>query len=352
MARRKKKKKNFKFIIIGSITLLVLLTIFYITRPEYQLKQKGYDALTVSQIIEQDSKIVSSVLKVEYKDYILELISDNNYNSSKIKDYVTYYEDNNDIKIKDVINIVNDDKTEVENITKFAKDPYFIYERLNRYIDYYNSNKDNTTSEVIRIINTNTDYDFYTNIKSTDLSKGNLVIVNKYYKLESDYIPNDLVDVDPKYGSGKLYKDAYQHLIMMSDAAELEGLSFLAHSNYRSYNTQQGLYTNYVAANGQEAADSFSAKAGHSEHQTGLAMDLRAYNGGDITKFENSKEFKWVKEHAHLYGFILRYPEGKEALTGYSYEPWHYRYVGSDVAKYIYENNITYDEYYAYFIGR
>ena len=96
-------------------------------------------------------------------------------------------------------------------------------------------------------------------------------------------------------------------------------------------------------------ADTYSARPGHSEHQTGLAIDLAAFNS-NLNNFEETKEYEWVKDNAHLYGFILRYPKGKEHITGYMFEPWHYRYVGTKVAKEIYEMDITFDEYYELFL--
>ena len=93
-------------------------------------------------------------------------------------------------------------------------------------------------------------------------------------------------------------------------------------------------------------ADTYSARAGTSEHQTGLATDVNSVS----TSFENSSAFKWLEKNSYKYGFILRYPKGKEHITGYMYEPWHYRYVGSEVAKVIKEKNITYEEYYATYI--
>ena len=132
----------------------------------------------------------------------------------------------------------------------------------------------------------------------------------------------------------------------MSDAAKKEGLKIYNVSGYRSYDTQEYLYNNYVSRDGKEKADTYSARAGTSEHQTGLATDINSVS----SKFENTKEFKWLKDNAHKYGFILRYPKGKEHITGYMYEPWHYRYVGKDVAKIIYENDFTYEEYYVNYV--
>ena len=101
---------------------------------------------------------------------------------------------------------------------------------------------------------------------------------------------------------------------------------------------------------GSDYAEHCSAKPGHSEHQTGLAVDVEGSNH-DYDDFENSKEFAWMKKNAHLFGFILRYPEGKTTITGFKYEPWHYRYVGKDVAKIIYEENLTLEEYYDKYIN-
>ena len=132
----------------------------------------------------------------------------------------------------------------------------------------------------------------------------------------------------------------------MSNAAKKDGLHIYNVSGYRSYNTQKSLYNGYVSRNGQAKADTFSARAGTSEHQTGLATDVNSVSDS----FANTKEYKWLINNSYKYGFILRYPKGKEFITGYKYEPWHYRYVGKDVAKIIHEKNITYEEYYATYI--
>ena len=135
---------------------------------------------------------------------------------------------------------------------------------------------------------------------------------------------------------------AYEKYVEMWDAAKKEGLSMMVVSAYRTEDYQRNLYNNNVRTSGKVYADNYSARAGHSEHQTGLAIDL----GSTYTSFEYSAEFRWLQNHAHEYGFILRYPKGKEWITGYAYEPWHYRYVGTDVAKIIYEEGITFEEYY------
>ena len=117
---------------------------------------------------------------------------------------------------------------------------------------------------------------------------------------------------------------------------------------YRTdYKYQNTLYNNYVLRDGKEAADSYSARAGYSEHQTGLATDINKVD----TSFEKTEAFKWLINNAYKYGFILRYPKDKEEITGYNYEPWHYRYVGKEAAKTITQENLTFEEYYAYYVN-
>lgn len=143
----------------------------------------------------------------------------------------------------------------------------------------------------------------------------------------------------------KLVKNAKTAFEKMSEDASKENLNIIAMSTYRSYNYQKKLYNKYVSIDGEKTADTYSARAGHSEHQTGLAVDV--YNKIlPYTSFEQTKEFTWMQNNAHKYGFILRYPKEKEKQTGYAYESWHYRYVGVKIATYIHKKNITYDEYY------
>ena len=143
----------------------------------------------------------------------------------------------------------------------------------------------------------------------------------------------------------QLVKEAKEAFENMSQAAKEENMNIIAMSSYRSYDYQVNLYNNYVETDGQEAADTYSARAGYSEHQTGLAVDV--YNQElPYTSFEETEEFNWMQENAYKYGFILRFPKDKVNITGYQYEAWHYRYVGKDIAEYIHNHNLTLEEYY------
>ena len=189
------------------------------------------------------------------------------------------------------------------------------------------------------------DNDFYKDIKYVYPTNYDF-IVNKNNKLSENYIPSDLQQISLEYSCDNkcLRKIAKESFEQMARDAKLEGYNIVAVSTYRSYEYQEKLYNNYVKDKGYYYADMCSARAGHSEHQTGLAVDI-ADLSLDYDNFEYTKEFIWVKENAHKYGFIMRYPKAKFHITGFKYEPWHYRYVGIEIATYIYENDITLEEY-------
>ena len=168
-----------------------------------------------------------------------------------------------------------------------------------------------------------------------------VVIANKTYSLPSNFSPNNLVSINGYIRVVDYVKDAFNSL--QSDATSI-GLNIYASSGYRSYKDQDYIYNNYVRLDGKEIADTYSARAGHSEHQTGLAIDL---NSIDMS-FDNTDESNWLKDNCYKYGFIIRYPKGKDDITGYMYEPWHIRYVGKNLAIKLYNNGdwITLEEYF------
>ena len=169
------------------------------------------------------------------------------------------------------------------------------------------------------------------------------VVVNKKYKLPSDYVPSSLV-----YFEGyTIRSEAASHLRKLLDDASSRGAPMYLISGYRSYENQLNLYNNYVKIYGQQATDTFSARPGHSEHQTGLAVDVASDECMLEGCFGNTKAGKWLKENASNYGFVIRYPDGKESVTGYKYEPWHIRYVGLFEANFLKASGLTLDELYS-----
>lgn len=193
---------------------------------------------------------------------------------------------------------------------------------------------------------------YYKNIKTITEPDIYLVLVNKEYKLPENYVPSKLELISNEFANENKYLREEARIAFESlskDAKEL-GCRIIAVSTYRDYEYQNKLYNMYVEEKGIDYADKCSARPGHSEHQTGLAVDVEGSNH-DYDEFENSKEFIWMKENAYKYGFILRYPKGKEKITGFKYEPWHYRYVGLDTAKTIHDENLTLEEYYDKYIN-
>ncbi len=179
-----------------------------------------------------------------------------------------------------------------------------------------------------------------------------LIFANKTHKLPDGYVPSDLVSitVSSTYGDLQMKQEAADALANMFAAANADGVYPVATSAYRSEEYQSELYNGYVERDGQEAADTYSSRPGYSDHQTGLATDITCEaNGYNLNQeFENTAEGQWLAQHAHEYGFVMRYPNGKEEITGYTYEPWHFRYIGVDEATALYNSdpNMTMEEYY------
>lgn len=180
------------------------------------------------------------------------------------------------------------------------------------------------------------------------------VLINKEFGLPEDYAPKDLVYPDVPF----LFKEKIEKRQMRSEAAgaleelfaaaKKDGIHLAGVSAYRSTKTQTALFNRYVKKDGIEKAKTYSAEPGHSEHTTGLSIDVSGSTGKCAAEscFGGTDEANWLDKHVTEYGFIIRYPEGKEKITGYKYEPWHLRYVGKEISKDIGERAITLEEYY------
>lgn len=169
-------------------------------------------------------------------------------------------------------------------------------------------------------------YTYYDTVEPTYID--GVLLVNKEYALPRDYGDG----ADP---------EAYQAFLKLQAGARWAGYSMPMLSGYRSFDYQDELYNDYVMADGRDLANTYSAWPGHSEHQTGLAFDV----GRISMQFANTGAGQWLARHAHEYGFIIRYPAGKEDITGYQYEPWHIRYLGVDLATKVYESGLCLEEY-------
>ena len=226
------------------------------------------------------------------------------------------------------------------------------------------NNKDNSSNKTKKVISTDNypalsevdgekivigtsskGYTIYT--KSGVTYVDGIMIVNKSYPLPEDYIPrNTHTSAEGRTNTCNtcINETAYQAFNKMKADAASIGLNIYIQSGYRPYSTQKTIYNRYVARDGQTAADTYSARPGASEHQSGLCFDLNSISDA----FANTAEGKWVNENAYRYGFVIRFPKGKQGYTGYKYESWHLRYVGTDLAKELYNNGdwISLEEYY------
>ena len=226
----------------------------------------------------------------------------------------------------------------------------FYKEELKQEYKEYQQKTNYPLERVILDVNIGINKPFYKNNKETKYLNSPKMLVNKYHYLPKEYIPNNLIDINEYTRSTlKMQKEAYDAFQEMAKDALKENIRIRIISAYRSYEYQEKLYNNYLKNDTVEKVDSYSARPGFSEHQTGLAIDIDNIVN-NYNNFHLTKEYNWMQNNAHLYGFILRYPLGKERITGYKYESWHYRYVGRDIAKYIHDNQITYEEYYAMFL--
>ncbi len=232
--------------------------------------------------------------------------------------------------------------------TNFSKRRYYKKEYQERYENYKGKNPNLEDDKVIIYVNIGLDKPFYTNTKKSPRQNTKEVLVNKYYYLDKDYVPKDLTLIDEKYQSGnrKMVKEAAMKFNEMARSAKEAGYNIRAISTYRSFDYQNNLYTRYSQIDGSKKADTYSARPGYSEHQTGLAVDVDNFIT-NYTNFGSTNEFGWMKNNAYKFGFILRYTKENEFITGYLNEPWHYRYVGVGISTKMKQENISsYEEFY------
>lgn len=292
-------KKEVKRAIILVIAIIVIVVIikciqgFDSTKKE--LKEKGYSKEDSNIIVEKLSKEeIAKILEIDYSDKLISILNEKYYIPANLFTYIEYAKDKENVK------------------------------------------------DVISVVNVGANNDWYTNTKETNIEEGIKMIVNKFHYLNENYSPEDIVSIKNwyAYDGHSIKEEVYNQYLKMWNAAKEQNLTLLVNSSYRTFEQQKKEY--------DMSTDEYASKPGYSEHQTGLALDIVTY---DIqgNAFENTNEFKWLQENAHKYGFILRYPKEKEHITGYNYESWHYRYLGSDLASKVYESGLTYDEYYAYY---
>jgi D-alanyl-D-alanine carboxypeptidase len=242
-------------------------------------------------------------------------------------------------------NIVDEkpDKKEAKD-NVFSELSYYHEEQLEAYQTYQKNNPDMSIEDIVTYVNMGIDAPFYSRDPIVIADPDALdVLVNKVYILPDDWEPSDLVTVDNGQQLQSVAAKAYEEL---QTACEEQGFTIKVHSGYRSVAYQKEIYENMISQYGEEYTDNYSSRPGQSEHNTGLCADI-SINGIHYTLIEDDANYETFKSLLVEYGFILRYPNGKENLTGYQYESWHIRYLGKDLAKKVNASGLTYDEYVA-----
>lgn len=215
-------------------------------------------------------------------------------------------------------------------MNRFEVYSYYKKENLDHYYDYAHKNPQLQLSEVVWQVNAGLYRPFYEGIEEIKDTAAFPLLVNKYKKLPAHFIPPTLTHFpNSKY---QACQNAVEAFLQLQKDAHVAGCHLSVLSAYRTYDYQKNLYHHYLKTDPIQVVDTYSARPGHSEHQTGYAIDV-CETGHDLDKFEGTKESDWLNVHAHEYGFIIRYPQGLNYLTGYKYEPWHITFVGKKVAR-------------------
>ena len=360
----KKLKICLIILLIILIITTIIITIFKLLEPKNETvvnNQYSKEAISVMK----DKNLYEEINNKEYSKTIEVLLEDNNIKKEYLNDYykITYQDiPNFSTKINKLleknynseeINYIIQNMEDIDillnmnyiDILAFKDIHNFDQNNLERYVNYQKQNTEYDLKTIVTYVNIGLDqegYSIYTEYTKKEAENDLTILVNKYHKLPDDYEPSDLVPLsyNSNYYLRKEAADAFENL---SDAALLEGVIFYPFSPYRSYETQKKLYNNYKNRDGEQKADTYSARPGFSEHQLGLAVDVRSNTLSDNLTPEH---YEWMLNNSYKYGFIVRYPKGKQHITQFMEEPWHLRYLGVELATKVHSTGLTYDEYY------
>lgn len=366
MEKKKLRLRTPFRIILVLIAVLVVVCLYFPTRSIFKLVKHDYSFSSSVDIYKVG--LYDDVIVKDYSETLDNIIDDNDFDKTKLESYmlIDYYDKDNFLvninkmlelrySVED-INLINATVSDefmtvlleeyVYDIGEYLNVEYFKENNFDRYKAYFNGSYEKT----VLYVNIGLDKEYYTDVKIND-DFSNTMIVNKYNGVSSNFKVPDLTKISDECSKDDNYlsKEAAEAFEKMCRAAKKDGYSILANSTYRSFDDQQATWDKYLKLYGQSYNDKYVTKPGFSEHHTGLAIDIKsAYS----SIFKNSKEYTWTVENCYKYGFIHRYPESKVDITGIASEAWHFRYVGVDVATYIYENNLSFEEYYAMFLDK
>lgn len=374
MKKRKiKLKKNIILILkaVGVICFLILIGYFIYAKEISSFTKLGYSKEASKNILFSGNK--DYVLSVGENKTLNAAFESDDYNEKYLNNYakIKYQDQNNIIKNinlllkkgysnSDVsIILAHGNDKDVSEFTKRERIKYleefyqYSYAKLSNYDRYISYTDETGEDEKTTVIHVNLNMDKEPYVDAEVVSKFSYdMLVNKFHALSESFEPEDLVTISKEYTNDEEFlanKKAVNQLIQMFESAKIDGLEMVVNSAYRSYSDQVEIAEFYRKWYGDNYVNNYVAKPGFSEHQTGLAFDIGS-TSEDV--FANSKEYKWMQENAYKYGFVMRFYKKAETITGFRSEPWHYRYVGKEIAKYIHENNITFEEYYVMFLDK
>lgn len=352
-----KRKLKKEVIFIGFAVILFIYICFSIPGmlSKNKLAKLGYDKEAVTVI--KSLGLTKDILDNQwYSDHLNLAIKNENFRKELIELYlVTDSLSSDDLLLYDRLNksyTLEELLPCFEQLEFYEITPLLIFDHvadLSAYIEDVKTNRVYNSKDHFQLSNSYITY--YQNTEPVKNEGSVDMLVNKHFYLSESFVPADLVEMSVRYAAKGIQMSsvAYEAFKSMSDAMSAENLSMYASSTFRDYAYQVDLYDGYVRRDGEEVADTYAARPGFSEHQTGLTADLASAKGG-LSKFGETEEYQWMLANAHNYGWILRYPEGKETLTGYEAEPWHWRYVGIELATKVYNSGLTYDEYFMLYL--
>ena len=354
------KKPNYKLrriVALIVIIIIILLPIIILNRnkigriPTYYEYKDYKNILSALYDANYSNKEVTSLMNILEKDKKLDEIRYDYIAALNSKGYnkntITYLLIN--LSKTDITKLLN--KKYDKDLEEYIKLERFEYDKYDRYIAYQKKNNKVSKQDIIYRIELKIDLDNYDDPLEEKNPDSLLAYVNKHRYINKDYEPDDLVDMDDKYsnnyyGVNRLRKEAYEYFIKMVDDANKQGIEFVADTTYRSFNTQETIYSNYAYEHTIEETAKYAARPGYSEHELGTAIDIS--NVWLIE--EGDEEYKWIERNAYKYGYIIRYKESKEDITKYAAEGWHIRYVGVEAATTMYNKNLTFDEYWIKYV--
>jgi len=375
MAKKKKLKLKRGVIIfleiIASILIVILSLYMYYYFQINSIMKLGYSKIASKNIYSLKQK--DYIETIGYNETLEKAFESKYYKEEYLKDYSKIEYQNQKDLIKNINKLLDKkysvkeislilkkgNNKEVSSFTKLDKQRYieeFLsveFSKLSNFQRYvkYSMESGESDEDCVIYVNLDLDKDVYTDYNEVSEFSFTM-LVNKHNKLSDDFVASDLVKVPAKYAKSddmKLNETVLNQFIKMFNQAESENKDLVINSAYRAHSDQEELYNTYLGLYGEDYVKKYVATPGFSEHETGLCFDIGSKNS---SLFIKSSEYEWMQQNAYKYGFILRFPEWGETLTQFKSEAWHYRYVGVEIATYLHENIMTYEEYYARFIDK